>query len=202
MLSMQLPGADFIAEMRALQDVYLTGEDPMAQSGFSGGRERWVAERSPIIDALHRDGDLLDVGCANGLLVEDVTSWAAEKGHTIVPHGVDIGPDLVALARRRLPRFAANFHAFDAWDWEPGRTWDYVYSLEDLAPGDLRCEWIRRLAGWVTPGGRLIIGSYGSSSRAIDPVDVRAWLEQCGLELAGTATGGEPPVSNFAWANV
>jgi hypothetical protein len=50
------------------------------------------------------------VGCANGLLMESVAAWCAERGLAVEPYGVDISPALAELARRRLPR----------WD---GRIW-------------------------------------------------------------------------------
>jgi 2-polyprenyl-3-methyl-5-hydroxy-6-metoxy-1,4-benzoquinol methylase len=66
-----------------------------------------VVERSPIVEAIERGGDFLDVGCANGLLLEDIMAWAAGAGHVIIPHGVDIGPGLIELARQRpISRFA------------------------------------------------------------------------------------------------
>ena len=182
-----------------MQDVYLTSDDPMGQSGFWGGRVRWVAERSPIVAAIDRDGDFLDVGCANGLLLQDILAWAAASGHHIVPHGIDIGPSLIALARERLPGFAANLVVADAWSWQPARTWDYVFSLVDLGPDDLSCDWLGRLAGWVAPGGRLIIGSYGSRSRGLEPVDVPGLFETCGYDVTGETLVGEPPISRFAW---
>jgi SAM-dependent methyltransferase len=187
--------------MKALQDVYLASHDPMEQSGFAGGLERWVAERSPILAAIDRDGDFLDVGCANGLLLEDLVAWAAEGGHVLVPHGVDIGPGLIESARQRLPDFASNMVVADAWSWQPKRTWDYVFSLVDLGPGELGCEWLGRLADWVAPGGRLIIGSYGSRSRGVEPADVAGLLETCGYHMTGDALAGEPPISRFAWTD-
>lgn len=113
-----------------------------------------------------------------------------------------IWEDLVGLARLRLPEQAANFVAADAWNWEPGRAWDFVYSLLDLAPDGLTSVWLERLAGWVTPGGRLIIGSYGSRSRRTSPVDVASVLSNCGHSVAGAATGGDPPITSFAWADL
>ncbi|HSJ84867.1 MAG TPA: class I SAM-dependent methyltransferase [Acidimicrobiia bacterium] len=198
---MTRPDPEFIAEIESLQGVYLSSDDPIEQSGFSGGRERWVTERSPIVEAIDRDGDFLDVGCANGLLLEDIVVWAASAGHAIVPYGVDIGSDLIELAKRRLPRFAANFVAADAWRWAPKRCWDHVFSLVDLGPDDLGCEWLARLAGWVAPGGRLIIGSYGSRSRGVEPVDVAFLLERCGYHVTGETLAGEPPISRFAWTD-
>ena len=198
---MNRPDPTFIEEMQSLQGAYLASRDPIVQSGFSGGRECWVTERSPLVDAIDHDGDFLDVGCANGLLAKDVVAWSAEKGHVVVAYGVDIGPDLIERARRRFKGQTAIFEAVDAWDWDPMRTWDFVYSLLDLAPDHLACAWLGRLARWVTPGGRIIIGSYRSRSRAIRPADVSSTLEECGFVVTGSSTGGDPPIANFAWAD-
>lgn len=195
-----MPDREFAAQARALESAYLRSEDPMVQSGFSGGRQRWVSERSPLVDAIHRDGDFLDVGCANGLLAEDVVSWASERGFDLTPHGVDLGPGLVDLARRRMADHRQNFNVADAWSWEPDRQWTFVYSLLDLSPRDLWCDWLDRLSTWVEPEGRLIIGSYGSRSRGIDPFDVGEVLESCGLRVRRSSQGGEPPVTRFAWS--
>lgn len=195
-----MPSSSFIEQARALEDAYLESDDPIVQSGFSGGRERWIAERSPLVDAIDGDGEFLDVGCANGLLAADVVEWAQQLGHNVVPYGVDLGHGLVELARERLAEDASNFVAADAWRWQPDRTWTYVYSLLDLAPDEMRCEWMERLIRWVEPGGKLILGSYGSRSRGIEPVDVRSVMSECGLPVEGTSSGGEPLISRFAWS--
>jgi len=54
--------------------------NPYQQSGRSNGAERWRETRHCILQAVHRDGDFLDVGCANGLLLESLIGWAAERG--------------------------------------------------------------------------------------------------------------------------
>lgn len=196
----ELPDESFAAQARALEQAYLQSGDPMAQSGFSGGRRRWVSERSPLIDAIHRDGDFLDVGCANGLLAEDVATWSRERGFEVVPHGIDLGERLVAVAQRRMPEQRQNFAVADAWRWEPRRKWAFVYSLLDLSPQERWCDWLHRLSTWVEPGGRLIIGSYGSRSRAVEPLDVAYVMEGCGLRVIGSSRGGDPPLTRFAWS--
>jgi len=196
----RLPSPSFIERARALEDAYLESDDPIVQSGFSGGRERWDAERSPLLDAIDGDGEFLDVGCANGLLAADVVEWAQQLGHDIVPYGVDLGRRLVELARDRMPEHADNFVAADAWRWQPDRTWTYVYSLLDLAPDEMRCEWMKRLIQWVEPGGKLILGSYGSRSCGIFPEDVGQAMSDCDLSVEGASHGGDPPMSRFAWA--
>lgn len=195
------PDSEFLTEMRALEATCLLSDDPMVQSGFLGGRERWCVERSPLVEAIDRDGSFLDVGCANGLLAADVVEWAAARGHRIVPWGIDLGGELVALAKSRHPDLAENFQQADAWRWEPGRSWTYVYSLVHLAPEHLLCEWIRRLWSWVEPGGRLIVGAYGSRSQGFSPTDVNSVLTGCGFEVAASSSGGEGPITRFVWAD-
>jgi SAM-dependent methyltransferase len=195
------PDDEFMSEMVGLQAAYLKADDPLGRSGFYGVRARWVEERSPLVAAINRNGDFLDVGCANGLLASDVVTWAAERDYRIVPHGVDLGDRLIGLARERFQDHAANFAVADAWTWRPSRQWTFVYSLLDLGPDHLRCEWLRRLYGWVEPGGRLIVGSYGSRSRNKTPVSVEKVGRQCGFEIAGSSAGGDGPNTRFAWVS-
>jgi len=199
--SMTRPDDDFMAEMHGLETAYVESADPIVQSGFSGGRQRWSTERSPLTDAIDRDGDFLDVGCANGLLASDVCRWAAARGHHLIPHGIDLGPWLVALAKERHTDNAGNFEAADAWSWHPDRHWSFVYSTTHLAPLELICEWLQRLWAWVAPGGRLILGSYGSHSRRMTPDNVESVLVRCGFEVAGSSSGGEGPIARYAWVD-
>src|SRR5438270_6914442 len=55
---------------------YLATADPRAQSGFHGSAERWEAARRAIAEAIDSDGTFLDVGCANGLLMESIVEWS------------------------------------------------------------------------------------------------------------------------------
>ena len=52
---------EFLDQVRFLEEANLAETDPILQSGFHGGPERWRSERGPILRALDRDGDLLDV---------------------------------------------------------------------------------------------------------------------------------------------
>ena len=55
---------------------YLATDDPCAQSGFTGSAERWKAARSAIARGIDAPGTFLDVGCANGLLMESIARWS------------------------------------------------------------------------------------------------------------------------------
>ena len=193
---------EFLARVRALEDAYLASDDPIEQSGFHGGPIRWRAEREPILDAVEGDGSFLDVGWANGYLLECLMRWAGERGQRLEPFGVDVGPRLIEAARERLPQFVANFWVADASDWHPPRRFRYVYTLADCVPASRLLEYVfRLLERAVQPGGRLIVGSYGSRSRAEPPLDIAGVLESFGLEGAGRASGGDPPIAAFAWVD-
>jgi SAM-dependent methyltransferase len=193
---------DFVASLRRLEETYLAADDPIAGSGFHGGPERWELERRPILDAVDGDAHLLDVGCANGYLLECLVSWAAEAEIAIVPHGVDAGEELVEAARRRLPRFAGNLHVGNAWDWQPPRAYDVVYSVWDCVPEQYLADYVNRLLDrFVAPGGRLVLGAYGSRSRRQAPLAVAAFLAGLGLTVVGSRTAGDPPTAAFAWVD-
>jgi hypothetical protein len=93
---------------------YLPTDDPCAQSGFYGSAERWEAARRTIGEAIDGSGTFLDVGCANGLLMESVV---ARSDYEIEPYGVDLAPGLVDLARARLPTWADRIWVGDAATW-------------------------------------------------------------------------------------
>ena len=83
---------------------YLAADTPWEQSGKGGDECTWAYARSLICDAIHRDGSFLDVGCANGFLMESVHKWAAVRGRRVEPHGLDISPE----AGRSRPQQAAR----------------------------------------------------------------------------------------------
>ncbi len=190
----------FLKKIIALEASYLKYEDPIKQSGFGGGKERWRLEREPILDAIYEDGYLLDVGCANGFLLECLVKWAIERGFKLIPHGIDIGANLIAVAKKRMPKYADNFFIGNAWDWTPKRMYKYVYMLYDCVPVDYLAEYINKLLNQaVDSGGRLILGAYGSKSKNLPPFDIPKFLIESKFSVAGISHGGNPPISNFAW---
>jgi len=195
------PDAPREAFFEALRDAtaehYLAEpSNPYRQSGRSSGAARWEETRRPLADAVPHGGDYLDVGCANGLLLETLVGWCAARGVVIRPHGVDFVPALVDLARTRLPGREADLHVGNAFDWEPPRRYDFVRtSLEIVPPGD-REAFVRRQLGWVEPGGRLFVCHY--RDEGAPAIDVEATLGGWGLEVAGAR---HEPVE-LAWVDV
>ena len=193
-----------LKSIRHLEAAYLRHDDPIRQSGFSGGLERWRSERSPLLDAIDDSGDFLDLGCANGYLLESVVEWAQESGIQLNPHGGDMNPLLVQEAIRRFPDQAHQFWVCNAWGWMPPIRFKWIYAIWDLVPIDILPTLASHLLKHaLTQNGTLILGAYGSKSADESPLDIAQFLRTAGFPVAGEAAGGRlrrgGPVTRFAW---
>jgi SAM-dependent methyltransferase len=160
----------FAAQTALLEEHYLRADNPRAQSGFSRDEQEWERARRPVALAIHRGGTFLDIGCASGLLMESVARWAAEAGHRVEPHGLDISAKLVALARQRLPAWAEQLHVGNALDWSPPRRFDFVRTELVYVPPHLRRAYVERLLSHaVAEHGRLILCAY-KGPRGVEPL--------------------------------
>lgn len=197
---------DFVERLWELEAIYLKYDDPLKRCGFGGGPERWKAERGPIIEAIDHDGTFIDVGCANGYLLESLGAWSTlEKRWHIEPYGVDINPGLVVEAMRRWPGIADHFWTANAWDFAPPQKFDFVYSTVHCVPDRFLPSYVARLLDrYVKPGGRLIMGAYGDMLWEKDPPDIAVLLDEYGFPVVGQTKGGkmlrdDGPMSRFAW---
>ena len=155
----------FEANRQLLEIAYLSGTQPWQQSGVGlhtpHNAHDWEVLRRPIADCLTTSGTFLDIGCANGYLLECVLRWTQERGLHIIPYGLDFSERLVSLARERLPQYADHIFLGNAWDWSSPRTFDAVNTTLDYVPIDLQEAYVQRLlAHYVRPGGRLLIAEY------------------------------------------
>jgi SAM-dependent methyltransferase len=176
-------------------DAYLASDDPRAQSGFRGDEPRWESARRPIVEAIDRDGTFLDVGCANGYLMESVVRWSP---HRIEPYGLDFTPELVELARARLPQWADRIFLGEVVTWEPPRSFDFARTELVYVPEDRHRELVDRLRSYVET---LIVCSYGSRRRNLPTDDVGGRLRSLGFEVAGELEreGREGALLRVAW---
>ena len=174
---------------------YLASDDPRAQSGFRGDEARWESARRPIVEAIDRPGAFLDIGCANGYLLESIVRWSP---HAIEPYGLDFAPKLVALARERLPQWSDRFFVGDALTFQPPRRFDFARTELVYVPAEQRRELVERLLTFVT---RLIVCSYGSRRSNLPADDVGAELRGLGFDVIGEVEreGLEGALLRVAW---
>ena len=171
----------FVQELALHEAKYLAGSTPQQQSGFGRGAPDWECFRRPVVAPLDRNGSFLDIGCANGLLMESVVAWARADGLAVEVSGLEISEKLAELARQRLPHWRDRIFVGNALFWEPAVRFDFVRTELVYVPPPRRREYTERLlARFLQPGGRLLICSYGSSRpegvRAETLVDeLRAW---------------------------
>jgi len=93
---------------------------------------------APIVEAATealagRGGDIIDLGCGNGALLEEIVKVTAD----VVPHGIDSDSVRVDHARTLQPEFADNFVVGDLFD--DNRLWSDVhrFALAIVMPGRL-----------------------------------------------------------------
>jgi trans-aconitate methyltransferase len=185
-----------------LESAYLAAEDRRRGSGFRGDAGRWERHRRPIVAAVDRDGTFLDVGCANGLLMESVVEWSRWRGHQIEPYGLDLSPALADVARKRLPRWASRVFVGNGIDWNPPHRFDYVRTELVYVPEPRRRQLVEHLLRDVAADrGTLIVCSYGSSRRKDPAEPVAQMLRRWGHEVAGQARHAEHGVvvTEVAW---
>jgi hypothetical protein len=139
-------------------DAYLASDDPRTQSGKSGDEAEWRWSRELILDAIPAGGTLLDIGCANGYLMESVRRWGIERGIDVEPYGLEISWRLAGLARRRLPQWADRIWVGNVTQWAPPRRFDLVHTGIDNVPPDRQRDLLLRLVcEFVVPGGRVVL---------------------------------------------
>lgn len=190
------PRGEYFRVLReAVTEFYLADPaNPWQQSGRSSGAARWEETRRCLVKAVHHDGDFMDVGCANGLLLETLIGWARDEGFSLRPHGIDIVPELIGLARQRFPDHSDSFEVANAFYWSPKRRYDFVRTNLEYVPTADWGDFVHRQYAAVAPGGRLIVCHYRNTE---DPyVDIMGVAERCEYSAAGHA---EAPGVAICW---
>ncbi|HSL63074.1 MAG TPA: class I SAM-dependent methyltransferase, partial [Gaiellaceae bacterium] len=159
-----------------LVPAYLAAQTPGGQSGKTGTAEDWEWSRSHVVDAIDRDGSFLDVGCANGYLMECLPRWTP---FCVEPYGLEISPELAELARTRLPNWADRIFVGNALGWEAPREFDVVRTGLGYVPPRRRPELVERLLGY---GRRLVVGVFNEHESEHTTEDA---LESWGFTIGG-----------------
>jgi SAM-dependent methyltransferase len=160
--SSELPS--WFAEVKqVLETAYTTASTPWQQSGKSGTFEDWMRLRLPNLSPVSNSGTYLDIGCANGYLLECILIWAKLKGVEIVPYGLDYSAQLITLAQKRLLKYVNNFYVGNVWNWFPPQRFDYVRTELEYVPRNYYKPLIERLmTEFLTEDGKLILSQYRS----------------------------------------
>jgi len=147
-------------------------EDLLLGSGFRVGKvgekfREWKERREFIVQAINKNGSILDVGCANGFLLKCLQEWS---NHKLIPYGIDWNLKLIEQAKNLFPLKANNFIVKDARDlsdlFEYGfpAKFDFIYWSvwdQDSSIDQGRLKILKTLLK-AACGGRLIMGSYES----------------------------------------
>ncbi len=169
---------------------YLAAGNPRAQSGHGGDEARWRYGRGMIIEAIHKSGTFLDVGCANGHLIESLHQWLAGSGLEVEFYGLDISEGLAEHARKRLPQWQDRIYVGNALYWVPQVKYDFVRTGLEYVPVERQRDFVNHLlTNCTAQSGRLIIGLYNEErdSRELEE-NVRAW----GHQLSGYCEKSKP----------
>src|SRR5262245_26360743 len=150
--------------LELLEDRYVAADergDLAGGSGSGGGLARWQRKRKVIAAAFDYDGSWLDVGCANGLLMETLCGWAADRDVRVEPYGLELSQRVAQRARLRLTRWAQRIWTGNVMTWMPPMHFDYVTLLPELVPPELRGAMLVRVCDhFLNPAGRLIVSCY------------------------------------------
>ena len=207
---------EYYERIRALlEDAYVSADergDVFGGSGSSGDMTSWEAKRRVIARAFDRPGSWLDVGCANGLLMETLAAWVAESGHRIEPYGLELSNRIAERARKRLPHWATRIWTGNVMKFEPPIRFDYVTALADAVPIQSRGALVMRLARlYLKPGGRLILSCYRPGGfllgkPALEAESAAEILRAEGFELVDEAEVRDPVTGaakvRVAWVDV
>lgn len=144
--------------------LYLSQDNPRAQSGHSGDAFHYLHSHLPIIEAIHKSGSFCDIGCANGHLMEMVHQWTGGIGFDLQMFGVDISEGLIKFAQSRLPQWSDHFFVGNAHYWKPEQRFDYIHirgeNVECRYTDAKHIIFTHYMDHYLKDNGRLIIGPY------------------------------------------
>ncbi|MCI0449887.1 MAG: class I SAM-dependent methyltransferase [Chlorobi bacterium] len=180
----------FEENKRILEKAYLKHIEPWKQSGFSGPVERWSACRKPVAECVDKSGTFLDVGCANGYLIECLIKWLKEKNVEIIPFGLDISEKLIELAKQRVSEFENNFYTGNAFNWKPPLKFDYVRAELVYVPEELKKDFINKLMNdYLNDTGKLLVCEYRSANDMDNKVRINEELQNLGFNVESCCSG-------------
>ncbi|HVL58899.1 MAG TPA: class I SAM-dependent methyltransferase [Burkholderiaceae bacterium] len=157
------------------REVSLAVSGPAAtRDGYDRIAERFDARR--VLDAerryvgwfvgqLHVGQSVLDVGCGSG---RPIGAYLVSIGLDVT--GVDVSHAMIELARRVVP--GTQLHCADIRTVLLPRRFDAILAWDSLfhVPREDHLAVLQRFAGWIQPGGPLLLSLGGSSWEGMAPM--------------------------------
>ena len=142
--------------------LYLSSDNPRGQSGHGGDEYHYIFSHLPIMEAIYKNGTFLDVGCANGYLMEMIHKWGLGIGFKLEMYGVEISEGLLKLAKERLPKWNDRFIQGNVNYWKPVKKFDYIHvgGLGHVPEEDKPKYFLHLLENYIADEGRMILGPY------------------------------------------
>ncbi len=193
--------------MPKLTDLCTNPEDEqriLNGSCISGGTlEDWITQRRFISGAIDRSGTILDIGCANGLLLLSLMEWSK---HKLIPYGIDPDQERLAGVAEVLPEFKDNFAALEILQLEqlPSHGLPAQFDLvfwnvwDDFDPL-IHKNFIEQAFNVVKPNGRLILGFYCEDTQ--ENQRKISWFKQHYPNLKGHKDNS-PSTQSIIWYNL
>jgi len=132
-------------------------------------RKAWMAEVAEVQAALKQAKpaeSILELACGTGLWSQRLSLFSDDL--TVV----DASPEMLDLCRKRLGSDHVEFIQADLFEWQPQKTYDFVFFAFWLShvPLDRFSAFWERVAGALRPTGRVFFvdSLYTDSSTALD----------------------------------
>ncbi|MFW5720338.1 MAG: hypothetical protein ACOCXT_04905 [Candidatus Dojkabacteria bacterium] len=133
---------------------------------YGVGYEEWEAGRIFIASEIDKDGTILDIGCANGLLLVCLEAWS---GKSLDKYGIDTNGDLIIQGKEFFPDLKNNLKIAELrsikWIEELGlpATYDYIFwnIWDNFVISEEVLDGIEEIITTrIKPGGKLLLGFY------------------------------------------
>jgi len=123
-------------------DVTAYGDDVAAASAHIA---RMVAEMRPA-------GSVLEIACGTGMWTQALAAWA----DTVT--ALDVAPEMVAIARERVPSANVSFEVADVFSWRSAARFDVIFFAAWLShvPASRFEQFWQLLRELLAPGGRVL----------------------------------------------
>jgi len=124
------------------------GYDATAYGDLTAARAR-IAR---LVAEMHPVGQVLEIACGTGMWTEALASTAA----TVT--AIDAAPEVVQIARHRVPADNVRFEVADVFEWRPGVRFDVIFFSAWLShvPNARFEQFWQSLQGLLAGNGRVL----------------------------------------------